>query len=78
LQRVGCTPCTPQETTLHGLRSSCSSGVRGSPVGKSAGMGLESGGEGRRPVGLPASGARCPGCRESERKNVHGAETERK
>lgn len=63
------------ETTLHGLSSSCSSRMWGSPGGKSAGTGFESRGEERRPVRLPATGARCPGCWESERKNVHGAGT---
>lgn len=77
-QRGGCTPFASlkfSDTALRGLSSSCSSRMRGSPVGKSSGAGFGSCGEERRPVGLHAAGARCPGCWESNGKNMHGAGT---
>lgn len=60
------------ETVLHSLSRSGSSRMWESPVGKSAGTGFASCGEERRPVGLPATGTRCPECWESERRNVYG------
>lgn len=74
----GCTPFASlkfSDTALRGLSSSCSSRMRGSPVGKSSGAGFGPCGAERRPVGLHAAGARCPGCWESNGKNTHGAGT---